>query len=776
VALQTLGIANLPGPVATAAGLEVGQVSQPSNLPTPAAPTGDEAVTSEVGATGTPIFSGFLRELGEYNAELTWPAAYMIYEQMRRSDAQVAATLWASKLPIRGGEWKIQAPKQPTPIEQEAADFVEQEVFDGAINFDAALENALLMLDFGASLHEDVWKIDGNRIRLAKMAARLPLTFYRWICDPGTDNLRVIEQLGYRAGQYVRTELPVEKCTLFTFRQEGANFTGQSLLRQMYQHWYIKSGLYRVDAIACERNGMGVPVITMAEAAKSGQSFKEDKDNALAWVQALTTHQRTGLVLPPGWLFALEGVKGNLRDPKESIAHHGTMIALVGLAQFMMMGQSSHGSGNRSLGETMSDFFFMGLQATADLIGRRFSDTTVKRLVDLNFAGVKRYPKLIPQQIMALKFDAIIDALAKLGTANIMTPTPELEAWLRERIGAPEADKAVIIRERAKRAVSIPNKTAGAGAQPGAEGGLGAGEGGSGGVTEGGQKNAKSGDSSGEGKVAASESTDLGLRRAPRGAEKCLALTEIVGALEQGRDDIAAALRAARPRVQAEIVHKLVDAPVRNMHRVSIAPDEKLTGEIEGILRGLADFGREQVAKERDRQRKGGRPADAAELRSAGQGRTSIPLSERGKQDSIGLYADGVVSEYQNNLQARATNIAIDKQRAGGKSKGELITEIGADLDDQSDKWIDNTASKGANEAFADGRDGGYEEYKDEIGSVVYSALLDINTCGACAGADGSEGATPEDIPGVPNPDCDGGDKCRCVHVFVFADEARGKA
>ncbi len=811
--IQTLGLP--PGPL-----LEIGQISQPANARAAQTLTGDAALTAEVGATGTAIFGGFVHELGEYNAELTWPAAYLVYEQMRRSDAQVAATLWASKLPIRGGEWTVHAPDKPNAIEQEVTDFVEQEFFDGETDFDATLENALLMFDFGASLHEDVWKIDGNRIRLAKLAPRLPLTFYRWLCDPGTDTLRTIEQLGYRAGQYVRTELPVEKCTLFTFRQEGANFTGRALLREMYQHWFIKSGLYRVDAISCERAGMGVPVVTMGTDVK-----REDRESALSWVQALTTHQRTGLVLPNGWTFALEGVKGNLRDPEKAIEHHGTMITVVGLAQFMMMGSSGKSSGNRSLGETMSDFFFMGLQATANLIGHRISDTTVKRLVDLNFAGVKRYPKLVPQQIMALKFDSIVDALAKLGTANIMTPTPELEAWLRERLGAPEADKAVIISERAKRTVSIPpaaGAEAGApGAGKGAEDPSGAPADGGAGGAENAKNGAGSGGGSGTGsngasgdavqrrgaenaegstgkKVAGSEGafptrTENGaggvragseagesgpkLRRepgvAPAGkvfsaaaaaAEKSVALSDVVGALDKGRDEIAAALRAARAAIQSEIIHKVLNRPVGQMHRASVAPDEALVAKVAGILGGVAEFGRGQVGLERAKQHSGAAVADAAEIR----------MDARSK-DPLGLYADGVVSEFTNTLTARATNVVIDAKRKSGLTDGQIIQGVQADLDEQSDRWIDGVASKGANEAFAEGRDAGYQEYKDEIGSVVYSALLDTNTCEACAGADGEEGATPEDITDVPNPDCDGGDKCRCVHVYVFSDEAKSE-
>jgi hypothetical protein len=887
---------------------------------------------AELGATGTPIFSGFLRELGEYNPDLAWPNAYMVYERMRRSDAQVAATLWASKLPIRGGEWKIDAPEKPSGIEQEAADFVEQELFDGEIDFDAALENALLMFDFGASMHEDVYYIDGNRVRLKKLAARLPLTWYRWLVRPGTDELETIEQLGYRAGQYIRTDVPLNKSTLFVFRQEGANFTGRALLREMYQHWYIKSNLYKIDAIACERNGMGVPVIEMGPDAK-----REDRETALGWVTSLAANERTGLLLPLGWKFALHGVNGTLHEAKESIQHHGTMITVVGLAQFMMMGQSGHGSGNRSLGETMSDFFFMGLQASADLIAKRFTQTTIKRLVDFNFPGIEagRYPKLTPQRIMALKFDAIVDALGKLGQGQILTPTPELEAWIRGEMGAPEADKAVIVRERAARTVSLPgaDKTGGQGPRAGGQGGAAGGEGGSGGEkgdAAGGAENAKLGANSGAGAdgllVAYSEDqprddagrwtaevaelhrlkdwhdrwkegvnsandryvkamlehgagpqkdaalaklraaaakaarakdkleqhrdklfllrhpegtakagkvtvtrpsmyrerpvseeeekwaradmqkrgmrdyataplhpesvqwaravikateTDLSpevgggvlggdavpvLARAARGPEKWLAAAEIISALDKGRDDVAAALRRARGRVQAEIVNKLVNTPVRNLHRVSIAADEKLIAEVEEILRGIAEFGQKQVGDERARQLAGRKPRTAEEARAA------VVAAER--RDQVGLYADAVVSKFENHLTARAANVAANRMRnTGSATKGEVIQGIGSDLDEQSDKWIDGVAGEGANEAFAEGRDAGYEQYKDEIASCYYSALLDINTCETCAGADGQTAETPDELPDTPNADCDGGDKCRCVIVYVFADE-----
>ena len=64
-----------------------------------------------------------------------------------------------------------------------------QSCFLEELNLDGIIENALLMLDFGAAVHEDVYYIDGNNVRLKKCAARLPLTFYRWLTDPNAENV-----------------------------------------------------------------------------------------------------------------------------------------------------------------------------------------------------------------------------------------------------------------------------------------------------------------------------------------------------------------------------------------------------------------------------------------------------------------------------------------------------------------------------------------------------------------------------------------------------------
>lgn len=540
----------------------------------------------EYGATGTPIFGGFLRDAGEYNPKLEGLSAFTTYEKMRRSDAQVAATLAGMKLPIRSAEWTVQGPDDATKVEKEATEFVRQSLLE-EVELDGVIENALLMLDFGVSAHEDVWYVDGNRVRLRKLAPRLPMTFHRWIT--AGEELAGLEQYGYGGGTYRTATIPAEKLAVFTFQQEGANYAGRSVMRPMYQHWYIKSNLYKIDAIACERNGMGVPWAKMGDNAKS-----EDRKTAIDWLTKLSAHEKAAILLPPGWEWGLMGVEGRLRDTKESISHHNMAISMAGLAQFMMLGQTE--SGNRALGQTMSDFFYLALQATANKIARVVNWSTIPRLVDFNFSGVERYPRLVPQQILSLRFESVVGALKDLANAgvNAVQPDEDLEAWVREKMGAPKAGEP-----RPRPLVQPTSQTDDEAARM-SEGVSGA--------TTGGKR-----------MVAASQ--DVKLSRSPRGVERFLAACEIAGELDRGRDEIAAALRRARTAVQAEIVNKVVNAPVRTMHRVSIAPDEKLVAAIEEILQGVFEFGAEQVERERERQRSGKEPGGAAQVRAAERGR-----------------------------------------------------------------------------------------------------------------------------------------------------------
>jgi hypothetical protein len=464
-------------------------------VPPPMPPPGPHLPTaSTLGIAGTPIVSGFLEDLGEYNPELAGRNAIPTYEKMRRGDAQVRATLAACKLPVLSAKWDVttgeewEAASEPQGNSslasrhssrvsstgagrdtgskaKEVAHFARENLFGGlefrtssggwvTQNWDDVVRNALLMLDFGCAAHEDVWTVDGDRIRLRKLAARLPLTFYRWHTEADGETLLALEQYGYRGGKYLNVLLPADKCTVFTYQQEGANFWGISLLRAMYPHWYVKSQLYRIDAIACERNSLGIPVFKLP----MGFS-KEDRDAAYNFVTQLAAHEATGMVEPPGDAttgFRIVGYEGRVRDVGPSIQHHNVMISRAALALFMDLGQAEYGS--RALGKEHGDFFLLALQNLADQIALSITNSTVRRLVAYNFGASAPVPRLVAANVQARGLEELVDALVRFAQAGLLTPEENLRHFIRQELALPE--------ESPKGAVAAKNGRSNKGTKP----------------------------------------------------------------------------------------------------------------------------------------------------------------------------------------------------------------------------------------------------------------------------------------------------------------------
>ena len=200
--------------------------------------------TAALGGSGTPIYAGFVTDLGEYNGKLQGINAFPIYEQMRRSDPDVRAALLATKLPIRCAQYEVvPGVTAASPLHSfavEIADFVRENLFGGlesmtstgfmhSQSFESVLENALLNLDFGCSSHEILWTIDQNHVRIRKLAPRLPMTFYRFYPDTDGETLLAMEQYGYRGSDYVNVIIPAEKLDFFNYDKEGADFYGRAL-------------------------------------------------------------------------------------------------------------------------------------------------------------------------------------------------------------------------------------------------------------------------------------------------------------------------------------------------------------------------------------------------------------------------------------------------------------------------------------------------------------------------------------------------------------------
>jgi hypothetical protein len=418
----------------------------------------------ELGAPGNHFFRGFL-VTDEYVPELTGQKGLETFERMRRSDGMITGSLRSMKQPILRAKYGIQ-PASQDESDATIANFVRWNLFEGmTTSFIDHIRESLTHLDFGYAICEKVWEVredlrvmaevsamgedadtralarrevlfDKPMFVLRKLAPRLQRTIQKWnLADDG--GLQSIEQAVYKGSGFKQVEIPVDKLLVFVNEKEGANWTGKSVLRPAYKHWFIKDQLYRIDAIAAERHGVGIPVMELPE----GKSDTENMDRAEDILMGVRAHERGYVVVPFGYVFKVTGMgEGRAMNLLPIIQHHDRMIAVSVLAPQLALGENSQGSFAMHQGQ--DSFFMLTMRAIADHILDVHNRYLIPQLVNFNFSGVTRYPKLTIGAIETRDIEKLLNALTPAVNAGIITADDRLEDALRDLAELPERDPA----------------------------------------------------------------------------------------------------------------------------------------------------------------------------------------------------------------------------------------------------------------------------------------------------------------------------------------------
>jgi hypothetical protein len=389
-------------------------------------PLDPSQVTKEYGQTGTIIVSGILTG-NDYVPELTGTQRILKFDEMRKGDATVRAAMQAIKLPLQGAQWYIDAPKgmeEDDPM----VEFVKRALFDNLeYPWHDFFRHALLYLDYGSMIFEKVFKVgDDGMIYWKYFSPRLPTTIYRWTLSDGvTPGITQILPVGGLR------QIPDWKLLRFTNEQEGLNFEGISLLRAAYKHYYYKNVYYEIDAIAQERQGLGVPIVHVPPNASS-----DDRNRAEEMMRNLRVNEWAHLQLPIGFEIEFLDMKaGAIKNPKDMIAHHDRQILMAVLAQFLHLGSSNVGS--FALSSNQSELFLQSLNAIANHI-REVINEAIRELVDLNF-NTKVYPTLEVTRIGQVDVKLMSESLWRLAAAGLIVPDNEIEQYVRNMLDLPEA-------------------------------------------------------------------------------------------------------------------------------------------------------------------------------------------------------------------------------------------------------------------------------------------------------------------------------------------------
>lgn len=444
----------------------------------------------EYGASGTENFGGYIKK-EDYNPKFDdFQQAVRIYEEMRRSDAQIRSMLEVVKLPLRGATWTAVPPEGGDAVDQQIADFINATVFDDDAmdhSWDFVLRHILLQLDFGFSVLELVFRVDEDGYyRLKKLAPRLPRTIREWRVQPTGDLYGVVQYVPVpSSGEMARSPvtggyfpvyrtqaayeykfIPAAYLVVCTNQREGDNYAGISLLRTVYRNWWYKNEAYKQEGVALDRYAVGIPV---AELEENNGLQKQDLQKLRDMLKGIRSNERAYVVTPPHVKLKIlpEGGMGGARSTSMSwIEHHDTQIARNILAGFLTMGQAPLGA--VGFGSRLTDMFVSSLSGVAKGIAGDLKSQLVKPLCDLNFDMTRRqYPSVVVRDLEDVDLENLINVFSRM-TGTVLTATDDDESMLRKILGLPPlpADMTRTAREDAAKAAASPDASLGANGLP----------------------------------------------------------------------------------------------------------------------------------------------------------------------------------------------------------------------------------------------------------------------------------------------------------------------
>ncbi|WP_182359551.1 phage portal protein family protein [Tomitella gaofuii] len=375
----------------------------------------------------------------ETTPELRWPANLPVYNRMRREDAQVISVLRAITLPLKRTVWRVDPNGARDEVVQHVADDLNLPIVGqperntgrtrGRFSWNEHLDQALLMMPYGHMFFEQVYRIDeANRVRLRKLAPRMPLSIQE-IEVARDGGLEWIEQTrDMRAVTGRRVRIPVSRLVAYVCDKEGADWTGNSVLRQCYAPWMIKNAMLRLAPQVVQRNGMGVPIYEAPAGASDADIAKGRK-----MASDFQAGRRAGGAVPSGAKLSLLGISGNLPDPMPLIVYSDAQIGKSVLAHFLNLDGKG---GSYALAGTQADAFVQSLQTRAAYIQSVANAHIVEDLVDVNFGLDERAPRLVFDEIGA-RHAATAEALKALRDGGLIFPDRPLEEFLRQMYGLP---------------------------------------------------------------------------------------------------------------------------------------------------------------------------------------------------------------------------------------------------------------------------------------------------------------------------------------------------
>ncbi|MGR3219222.1 MAG: phage portal protein family protein [Candidatus Anammoxibacter sp.] len=408
----------------------------------------DAIHVDQEGTSGTDIFGGRFSE--EYLQKLLGQDAIPVFDEMRRSDGQVAMLLSVVKSPIKAASWSIEAVDN-SDEERNVAEFAQHVLFDDLATpdgqkkkkFKELLSEILTCVDFGHSVFEIVHKVVkghpkfGDYIGYADIGFRHQRTIEEWILreNGSIDWIRQLVQ-----GDLAKEALIAgEHLMVCSINKEGDNYEGISMLRPCYGAWFRKNLYKKFQAIGIERASVGMLHGKMTEEMFKRDDWENQRKAFQILLNHFSSHESNSIVSAPG--LEIDSIKIE-HDPQKvqiAIKAENVEMSKAFLVTFMEMGVEG-GGGSYSLGSDLSDIFLSGIDFIGDMIADKLDDTIIKPIIDMKFGPREAYPKIRHKGINDKAGQEFAGVMKTLGEAGVLQVSDKIKKHVHELYNLPDFD------------------------------------------------------------------------------------------------------------------------------------------------------------------------------------------------------------------------------------------------------------------------------------------------------------------------------------------------
>lgn len=367
---------------------------------------------------------------------LTGSTALDTYAKMMR-DAQVAGAYQQVVGSVVGGMVRIECEESEEIAEW--ANAVMERIEGSSLDM---VEAALMMLPFGFSVQEVVWREYEGRWEPYQIIERASQKFtWEWDSKANEYVLQSNEGFGGK-------KAPLGKYLICRNGNNSGNPYGSSILKSCYKNWYSKLEIIKLLNVFLEKNAS--PNL-IAKPTYPQPASVDDKVLTM-----LETFRQSSVAVVPS-TYEIETI--NLGNPnaesqfRGALNYHDSQIARAILSESLTLEEG--GIGARSSGQSATHATV--LRAKGSMLRRKIAaainEQLIKPMVALNFgedAPVTRFIIEEPPVDALAEYTQAIKALRETGYLAGSEP------WVLERAGLGETDMTDEMREEARQALLAP--------------------------------------------------------------------------------------------------------------------------------------------------------------------------------------------------------------------------------------------------------------------------------------------------------------------------------